>query len=414
MTTLNYENTEKYLHSSGKFRINLGLDRISAILELLDNPQKDLQIIHIAGTNGKGSVCTLTAEILQQSGYKVGLYTSPHIFKYNERFKVNGEDISDEDFTRYISEVEFLGEKHELNLSEFEILTAVAFKYFYDKNVDFVILETGLGGRFDATNVVEKPLLTAITSISIDHKDRLGDTIEKIAFEKAGIVKKNVECVVNADNMGKDTISTVACEKSALMIFADKKVDILFENGTNYAVFDGKKHEFSLWGLHQKQNLSLVLKIADKLKNKGLKITENSINKALKTAFIPARFQYNKNFSRIIDGSHNADAALMLRKNLDFYFPNEHRIWVFGCLSTKEYEKVVNILFRRGDEVFLNKFDNKLSVSAEEIFDKIDKKYEINFKKFSKTENTLNYFVPNNLIIITGSFYMINELVNSL
>ena len=196
MTDKNYLNTEKLLHSSGKFRIKLGLERISAILELCGNPQNNLQVIHVAGTNGKGSVCTLTAEILKQSGYKVGLYTSPHIFKYNERFKVNGEDISDEDFVQYVSYVENLGKEHNLDLSEFEILTATAFKYFYDKKVDFVVLETGLGGRFDATNVVEKPVITAITSISIDHKDRLGDTIEKIAFEKAGIIKENVKCVI--------------------------------------------------------------------------------------------------------------------------------------------------------------------------------------------------------------------------
>ncbi len=414
MIDKNYSNTEKLLHSSGKFRIKLGLERISAILELCGNPQDNLHVIHVAGTNGKGSVCTLTAEILKQSGYNVGLYTSPHIFKYNERFKINGEDISDEDFVRYISFVENLGKKHYLDLSEFEILTAAAFKYFYDRKVDFVVLETGLGGRFDATNVVKKPLITAITSISIDHKDRLGDTIEKIAFEKAGIIKENVKCVVNANNLGKDTISSVASEKSVPIIFADKKVEIEFENGVNYAVFDGKKHEFALWGLHQCQNLSLVLKIAEELKKMDLNITEKSINTALKTAFIPARFQYDKKLNRIVDGSHNADAAVMLRKNLDFYFPNEHRVWIYGCLSTKEYDKVVNTLFRAGDDVFLNQFGNKLSVSAEEIYEKIDESLNIKFQKFYKTANILNYSNGKNLTIITGSFYMISELVSNI
>lgn len=412
MTTLDYENTEKYLHSSGKFRIKLGLERISAILNLLNNPQDKLKIIHIAGTNGKGSVCTLTAEILKQSGYRTGLYTSPHIFKYNERFKINGEDISDEDFVQYVSNVENLGKEYNLDLSEFEILTAAALKYFYDKKTDFVVLETGLGGRFDATNVVQIPLLTAITSISIDHKDRLGDTIEKIAFEKAGIIKKNVECVVNDNNNGLSTISEVA--KKSKLVIADKNVEILFENGVNYAVCDGEKYEFSLWGLHQKQNLSLVLKIAEELIKKDVKITDNAIKTALKTAFIPARFQYDKKHNMIIDGSHNADAAIMLRKNLDFYFPNEHRIWIYGCLSTKEYDKVVNTLFRLGDEVFLNQFDNPISVSAEKIFEKINKNFKIKFKKFDKTENMLNYFSPKNLMIVTGSFYMINELVTQL
>lgn len=412
--TSNYSNTEKFLHSSGKFRIKLGLERISAILELCGNPQDRLQIIHVAGTNGKGSVCTLTAEILKQSGYSVGLYTSPHIFKYNERFKVNGEDIADEDFVRYVSEIEKLGKVNALDLSEFEILTAAAFRYFCDKKVDFVVLETGLGGRFDATNVVENPVLTAITSISIDHKDRLGDTIEKIAFEKAGILKTDTECVVNFDNLGRETISAVASEKKSKVVFADKNVDIFFENGVNYAVFDGEKHEFALLGLHQRQNLSLVLKIAEELTKKGLNITEKSINTALNTAFIPARFQYDKKLNRIVDGSHNADAAVMLRKNLDFYFPNSLRTWIYGCLSTKEYDKVVNTLFREGDEVFLNQFDNPNSVSAEKIFEKINPEYKIKFQKFDKTANMLNFSCKKNLMIITGSFYMISELVSNL
>ncbi len=414
MTFQKYEKTEKYLHSSGKFRINLGLERISAILELLENPQEKLKIIHVAGTNGKGSVCTLTAEILKQSGYKVGLYTSPHIFKYNERFKVDGVDISDEDFTRNVTAVEDLAKRNDIDLTEFEILTAAAFKYFYEAKVDYVVLETGLGGRFDATNVVKKPLVSVITSVSIDHKDRLGDTIEKIAFEKAGIIKENVDCVVNADNKGLETILQVACEKQSEVVLADKKVDVVFENGINYAVFDGENHEFSLWGLHQRQNLSLVLKIAEILIKKGVNIAEKSIDTALKTVFIPARFQYYKKFNLIVDGSHNADAAIMLRKNLDFYFPYASRVWIFGCLSTKEYEKVVNTLFRSGDEVFLNHFDNALSVSAQKIYEKINKKYGILYKEFDKTENILNYFKQKNLTIVTGSFYMMSDLVKRL
>lgn len=414
MTFQKYEKTEKYLHSSGKFRINLGLERISAILELLENPQEKLKIIHVAGTNGKGSVCTLTAEILKQSGYKVGLYTSPHIFKYNERFKVDGNDISDEDFTRNVTAVEDLAKRNDIDLTEFEILTASAFKYFYEVKVDYVVLETGLGGRFDATNVVKKPLLSVITSVSIDHKDRLGDTIEKIAFEKAGIIKENVDCVINADNKGLKTILQVACEEQSEVVFADKKVDIVFENGINYAVFDGKRHEFSLWGLHQRQNLSLVLKIAENLIKKGVNIAEKSIDIALKTVFLPARFQYYKKFNLIVDGSHNEDAANMLRKNLDFYFPYASRVWIFGCLSTKEYEKVVNTLFRSGDEVFLNHFDNALSVSAQKIYEKINKKYGILYKEFDKTENILNYFKQKNLTIVTGSFYMMSDLVKRL
>ena len=206
MKTEKYTNAEKYLQSSGKFRITLGLERIFAILDILGNPQDKMKVIHIAGTNGKGSVSVLTAEILSEAGFKTALYTSPHLFKYNERFKINGIDISDEDFSNYVFQIENLAKKNDIDLSEFEILTAAAYKYFADNQVDFAVMETGLGGRFDAVNAVEKPFVTAITSISIDHKDRLGDTIEKIAFEKAGIIKNSVPVVVNTDNLGFDVI----------------------------------------------------------------------------------------------------------------------------------------------------------------------------------------------------------------
>lgn len=411
MKTEKYTNAEKYLQSSGKFRITLGLERIFAILDILGNPQDKMKVIHIAGTNGKGSVSVLTAEILSEAGFKTALYTSPHLFKYNERFKINGIDISDEDFSNYVFQIENLAKKNDIDLSEFEILTAAAYKYFADNQVDFAVMETGLGGRFDAVNAVEKPFVTAITSISIDHKDRLGDTIEKIAFEKAGIIKNSVPVVVNTHNLGFDVIEKIASERNARLLFADKNVEISFENGVNYAIFDGEKFEFALWGFHQKQNLSLVLKIVDFIRSCSFEITNENIKSALKKAFIPARFQYDKTLNRIVDGSHNADAAFMLRKNLDFYFPDKKRVWIYGTLSTKEYEKVVNILFREGDTVYLVDFDNKLSVPSEEILSKIHKKNDIFIKIFSKTANTLNFSSNESLTIVTGSFYMIGELL---
>ena len=410
MITPVYKKITDLLCSSGKFKINLGLGRMVAILNLLDNPQDKIRVIHIAGTNGKGSVCTLTAEILSASGYKTALYTSPHLLKYNERLKINGINISDEKLAEYIFSVDELAKKNNIDLTEFEILTACAYKYFYDEKVDFAVMETGLGGRFDAVNVVQNPLLTAITSISVDHKDRLGDTVEKIAFEKAGIIKNNVPVAINHDNRGKAVIMQVAQTLEAPVFLSENKVEILYENGINYAVFDGKKHEFRLWGLHQKQNLELVLKMVQILKMAGVEISDEDIASALKTAFIPARFQYNKEKNIIIDGCHNEDASIILRKNLDFYFPDKNRVWIYGTMSTKEYGKVVNNLFQNGDTVYLVKFSNPMSVSEDDIAKTLPENHKINIKKFSKTANILNFSQNNNLIIITGSFYMIGDL----
>lgn len=410
MINTDYEKSLKLLTSSGKFRINLGLERIAAIMDLLGNPQNKIKVIHVAGTNGKGSVCAITAEILKTAGYKTGLYTSPHIFDYTERIKINGSDISKNDFAKYISDIEILASDNHIDLTEFEILTAAAYKYFYDNKVQAAVMETGLGGRFDAVNIVEKPLLSAITSISIDHKDRLGDTIAKIAFEKAGIIKSGCPAVINLDNKGFSVIKKNAENKNAPLYFADKKVDVKYKNCINYAVIDRQEYPFTLWGLHQKQNLSLVLKIIEILQESGFVINSADFAKALTTVSLPARFQYFPDKNRIVDGSHNADAAKILRENLDFYFPDKKRIFIYGSLSTKEYDKVVNILFQPGDEIFLYKFRHNLAVSEKDIFNKIINSDEKIIKIFSKTANTLNFFSKKHLMIITGSFYMIEDL----
>ena len=185
----NYEKAVELLTSQGKFYINLGLERIALILDLLGNPQDKLKCIHVAGTNGKGSVCAMIAAVLETASIKTGLYTSPHIFEYTERIKINGSEISKEDFANYIFDICEIADKNSIHLTEFEILTAVMFKYFADNNVEVVVLETGLGGRFDATNVIKSNLCSIITHIDLDHTERLGNTRSEIAFEKAGIIK---------------------------------------------------------------------------------------------------------------------------------------------------------------------------------------------------------------------------------
>ena len=234
-----YSDAVNLLTSVGKFHISLGLDRMYAILELLGNPQDKLDCIHVAGTNGKGSVCAILATVLAVTGKTVGLYTSPHLFKYTERIKIfqknstlalhHGEgvlsDISDEDFVRYVFEISELADNHGIDLTEFEILTAVMFKYFADNNVDVVVLETGLGGRYDATNVIKKNLCSIITHVDFDHTERLGNTIDKIAYEKAGIIKPNCPCIVFE---GREVYRDV-CDKldSMLAVIAPFRNDMM-------------------------------------------------------------------------------------------------------------------------------------------------------------------------------------------
>ncbi len=393
-----YEQTVELLQSQGKFYINLGLERIEAALEKLGNPHKNMKVIHIAGTNGKGSVASTLANILKCSGFKVGLYTSPHLVEYTERIKINNVEISKEDFAKYVSCVCDIAD----NLTEFEILTASAFKYFSDEKVDYIVLETGLGGRYDATNVCENTL-AIITSISLDHTDRLGDSYEKIAYEKAGIIKENSKVIIATYNNGFETIKHVAQEKNSKLICVDYEVKMKYENAQNYALINCEKYEFPLFGLYQKQNLALVLEAC-----KVLNISFIAIKEGLKTAKWVARLEYKKDKNILIDGAHNPDSALELRKSLNFYFKDEKKIFIYSTIDTKDYKTIADVLFTEEDEIYYLEFNHKNAVSYEQYVK------DVSHLTIKKVENLGELLKRDELKIITGSLYMIGEISQQL
>ncbi len=378
-----YKQAVELLTSQGKFYINLGLERISALLELLGNPQDELKFFHVAGTNGKGSVCSIMASVLQEAGKSVGLYTSPHIFNYTERIKINGVEISKEDFARLVFEICTLAENNNIHLTEFEILTAVMFKYFADKSVDVVVLETGLGGRYDATNVIKNNLCAVITHIDLDHTERLGNTKDKIAFEKAGIIKPTCP-VVTCE--GYEAIKDRADECNSLFLMVAP-----FENTDN----------LSLKGTFQQENLSLAL-AAVRLVFPD--IPENLIQEGLKKVKHPCRFQLiGENL--IVDGSHNPNGAMALRESLDFYYPDKKRRFVFGCLRNKDYKKMMEILFDKNDEIYFNHFSHQNSAS----FDELQQACSFVAKPFTSLSDLEKR--DDTLTIVCGSFYMLNEVI---
>ncbi len=405
---MTYRQTIKMLQSQGKFYINLGLERILAVVNLFGNPQNSLKIIHVAGTNGKGSVCSTIANILTHNGYKTGLYTSPHLVEYTERIKINNEQISKDDFTNYIENVCTIADVNNIDLTEFEILTAAAYKYFYDNKVDFAIMETGLGGRYDATNICKQPVVSVITSISLDHTDRLGDTTDKIAYEKAGIIKENSKVVVNSDNIGLKVIEQIAKEKNAKLIIAKDNMTTTFENEINYVVYNEKKYEFPLLGLYQRQNLSLIFKTIEEL---PCKISEEGLREGLKTVKWNARLQYIKDKNLIIDGAHNPAAAAELKKSLDYYFKNQKRIFIYSTINTKDYVGIAKVLFNPEDEIYYLNFNYKTAVPFEEYKKKVN--FLSNIKQINK-ENIPSVLEKNGLKILTGSFYMIGEIYENL
>ncbi len=383
---MNYTDAINDITTQGKFRICLGLERIYQLLDLLGNPQDRLKCIQVAGTNGKGSVCTMLSAILQEAGYKTGLYTSPHIFEYTERIKINGDDITKEDFGSYYTEIIKISEENNINPTEFEILTAIMFKYFADNNIDIAIIETGLGGRFDATNVLKTNLCAIITHIDLDHTDRLGNTKDEIAVEKAGIIKPN-SIIITSE--GYEGIKDRADEVNALFTLTSPFVEQEYIDA------------LPLKGEHQRENLALALTAMNYLFRD---ITESTIISGLKKVKNPCRFQYIKEKNLIVDGAHNPNCFQALSENLDRYFQNEKRNYIFGCLNTKDYKKMLSYITNdlNKNELYVYKFNNPNSVCYETIND---------FVPCKKLENISDVINKEDLTVVCGSFYMINELI---
>lgn len=381
--TKTYNDAVKLLTSVGKFHISLGLDRMFKIMDLLGNPQDKLNCIHVAGTNGKGSVCAILSSILTCAGQKVGLYTSPHIFKYTERIQICGKPITDDDFVKYVFEISDLADKNNIDLTEFEVLTAVMFKYFYDNDVDVVVLETGLGGRFDATNIIKRNLCSIITHVDFDHTERLGNTIDKIASEKAGIIKPNCPCIVFE---GREVYRDVTDELGSLLLMV--------------APF-APTTELALKGSYQQENLSLALAAIEEV---FPEISQAVIDEGLRRVKHPCRFQYIEDKNLIIDGAHNPNGINSLRQSLDMYYPNTNRRFIFGCLKNKDYTKMVQSLFMQGDEIYFYHFKHQNSCPVQEL------QKVCPFESKELTPNTQIDFNDGHLNIICGSFYMISEL----
>ena len=392
---------EKTLNKHGKFYISLELNRIKKAMELLGNPQNKLKVIHVAGTNGKGSTCAVINQILIENGYKVGLYISPHLIKYNERIKVNNEPISDDKFYELVTSITGLAEKNSIYLTEFEILTAVMYKYFYDEKVDFAVVEVGLGGRYDATNII-KPLISVITSISKDHTERLGNTIEKIAFEKGGIIKTGCPVVINKNNLGLKTLSDIAKEKIS-RIYYPKPANINF-NGKNIFEYDGSKYELALLGKYQSNNVSLALCTAELL---GL-FDKNKIKNALKNVKWACRFEYIKDKNVILDGCHNPDGAKVLKEALDYYFPNQKRIFVYTSLKNKDYKSVQKNLFGDKDTIYHFDMKDEKFITKSDIKNCADSVDINGLKALLKNKN------KNDLLIICGSLYALGDILGKI
>lgn len=375
------------IHEFNRFGSVLGLERMNILLEKLGDPHKDLRVIHVAGTNGKGSVCKFLEEGLSSCGYNVGLYTSPFIECFNERIRLGEKNISDEDLEGFsmkvLSAAEEMVAEGDDSPTEFEVVTAVALLYFAEKEADIVILEVGLGGKGDSTNVVDKPLICAICSVSYDHMDRLGNTIEEIAADKAGIIKPSVPVISNVDNhAAAAVIARTAYEKeSRLYDISDIKPEIfdksLFRQFVTMEIYgtDYSNVEISMVGRHQSENLKTALSVIEVLRKSGeIKVERSLLYEGLKKAVQLGRFEVLKKGSEetgtpvvIVDGAHNEAGAYALCDTMKENFRDKKILLVTGMLADKQTDKILKAFIDITHDIIATEPDSPRKLKTDEL-----------------------------------------------
>ncbi len=411
---MNIEDALARLYSMHQFGIKLGLDNINNLLEQLGSPHKNLKSFHVAGSNGKGSTASFIASILMEAGYKVGLYTSPHFVKFNERIRINGAMIEDEYISGFINQIDHY--IRENSPTFFEVTTALAFNYFYDRKVDYAVIETGLGGRLDATNVL-KPLASIITSISLEHTEHLGNTIEKIAFEKAGIIKKNSPVFIGKmDQQAVDVIKMKAAELRSS--FLDIKNFVNLENDRAIVNLDNGTYSIystPLRGNHQLLNSSLALKTVNKILGiESGNLISNGIKNVIKNTGIEGRYEViSQNPKIILDSAHNLEGVEVFLNEFSKEFNQySERFLIFGAMRDKSISGMLSLLSPYFTKIYLTYVQINRAATIEELT-------SITNQKGIETEALLdpadfinNYLIKaqNSCLVVLGSMYLLGEI----
>jgi len=424
---MNYDETMEYIHSFYKFGSRLGLTRIERLLKKIGNPEKSLKIIHVAGTNGKGSVVNILGKILEEEGYKVGVYTSPYLEYFEERIKINGEPISKADLSSLITRIkplinEVVSEGFD-SPTEFEVITAAMFLYYKEKAVDYAVVEVGLGGRFDATNVIT-PIITIITSVSFDHMNILGNTLGEIAYEKAGIIKKNIPLVLYPQlKEAEAVILKKAAEMDAAVYNVSDEYKFLGidkGNGKYYQSFntkiEGKNEIFtlSLLGQHQIKNCMTAIEAAMVLNKTGHNVRLSSVKNGTKNTVHNGRFEILKDNPKvIIDGAHNIDGVSNLISSVKKYFKWRKLILIAGILKDKDYGDMVKQFSSISDKIICLSPKNDRALSQQDLKNQVLKegKDAICFSDYKEAyEYGYGLLDKDDILLIAGSLYMIGEL----
>ncbi len=413
---MNYENVMEYINSFSKTGSKVtDLSRIATLLKKLDNPQNKLKFVHIAGTNGKGSTLELSSQILINAGYVVGQFTSPYMRCYEDRIRINNENINKKDMVDFISIISNVVDSKD-GYSQFEITMSIAFLYYVKYKCDIVFLEVGIGGRFDSTNIIDTPLVSVITSISYDHVKLLGDTLKKIAYQKAGIIKNKIPVVLSSNN-NKDVEEVVEQEaeknNSKLIIPDINECKIINQDikGTNF-VYKGNEYYIGMIGSHQIINAMTVIEMIEILKQENFNIKQENILNALKKVSVPARVEHiSKNPNIIIDGSHNMAGITSLIETIN-KMEFGLKIVIFGMVSDKDYVSVTEKINEFADIIICVDDFADNCINKNELLSLIQKeKYTVTLKNsFSFARKFLKK--PSDVIVVCGSLYLASEIVS--
>ncbi len=400
-------NYRKFLSSLERFGINLGLDRIQFLLDQLGNPQNKFKSIHIAGTNGKGSTAAMTASILKEAGYKVGLYTSPHLFDFTERIKINGKDISKEDFSAGLKQIKKISDHPSISPSSqptvFEVLTALAFWYFAKKKVDYAIVEVGMGGRLDATNVLV-PQVSVITNIDYEHTDVLGKTLSRIAKEKSAIIKPGIPVVTAETKVEPLKVIRNVSRINGSQLFETRSLVKGEEAGLD--VGSGSR----MMGKHQKLNAACAVLA---LRAVGIKIKKSVIKKGLSKTKWPGRFQIiSKRPLIIVDGAHNPAGAKNLRVTIQEMFRQKFNV-IFGCQQDKDYQKVLQELLPVASQIILTRSSHKFAQKIKPLADYL-KGQNVPVKTAVSPRKAIRSWDGESPLLITGSLFLAADILKKL
>ena len=405
------------------FGMKPGLRRIKQLLEELGDPQKKLKFVHVAGTNGKGTTCALTASVLRQAGYTVGLYTSPYVEDFRERFQINGEMIPPEELAQEVELLSPIAEAHDGvgdTVTEFEFITALAFHWFARRQCDIVVLEVGLGGRFDATNAIDAPEAAVIASISLDHTAILGDTLDKIAFEKAGIVKPGGRLVLypwQAEGI-VEQLRGICEERGAELILPDTRYQVLEESlaGTVFQT-GGETLRTPFLGEHQVRNAVTARTALEVLRRRGWRIPDGAIREGFAKAFLPARMEVLATAPLcLLDGGHNPGCAAALRDALERFVP-QRKVGIMGVMADKDSHEALRLLAPLFAEIITIAPDNPRALPAEELARTAGE-----FCPRVRPAQTCGEAVaramkamgPGDALIVCGSFYLAGEIRDQL